>query len=179
MELKEIVEKVKEKFPQEVLYFTNFRDQYSITVKKEKIKDILTYLKNTPGLEFDYLVDLTAVDYKDFREPRFDVVYHLMSIKHKHRIRIKAQVGEQDCFIDSVTDIWATANWFERECFDMFGIEFKGHPDLRRILMPEDWQGFPLRKDYPLKSELGEQEWETYKELKEAVKVWREDEEQQ
>ncbi len=142
--------------------------------KKKKIKEILSYLKNAPGLEFDYLVDLSAVDYLGFRECRFDVVYHLMSIKYRHRIRVKALVPEQQCFIDSVTDLWATANWFERECFDMFGIEFKGHPDLRRILMPEDWNGFPLRKDYPVRSNLGDKEWETYKELKESAKAWKE-----
>ncbi|MEN2986466.1 MAG: NADH-quinone oxidoreductase subunit C [Thermodesulfovibrionaceae bacterium] len=172
----EIVKKIREKYSEEVLWFVCFRDECTVTVKKEKIRDILKYLKDTPSLEFDYLVDLTAVDYLGFREPRFDVVYYLMSIKHKHRIRIKAQVSEQECFIDTVSDIWATANWFERECFDMFGIKFKGHPDLRRILMPEDWIGYPLRKDYPVYSNLGEKEWETYKELKESAKAWKENE---
>jgi len=169
----EIIKKIRDKFSEEVLWFICFRDECSIIVKKEIIKDILSYLKNTPELEFDYLVDLTAVDYLGFREPRFDVVYHLMSIKHKHRIRIKAQVPEQGCYIDSVADLWATANWFERECYDMFGIEFTGHPDLRRILMPEDWNGFPLRKDYPVKSELADKEWGIYKELKESAKAWK------
>jgi NADH-quinone oxidoreductase subunit C len=170
----EIVKEISEKFSEEVLWFVCFRDECSIVLKKEKVKEILRYLKNTPGLEFDYLVDLTAVDYLGFREPRFDVVYHLTSIKHRHRIRVKAQVPEKGCCIDSVTDLWATANWFERECFDMFGIHFNGHPDLRRILMPEDWKGFPLRKDYPVKSDLGDKEWETYKELKETAKAWKE-----
>ncbi|MCS7214827.1 MAG: NADH-quinone oxidoreductase subunit C [Thermodesulfovibrio sp.] len=174
MNSKDIAEKIKERFPEELLWFVCFRDECSIVVKKEKIKEILSFLKNTPGLEFDYLIDLTAVDYLGFREPRFDVVYHLMSIKHKHRIRIKAQVPEQDCYVDSVNSLWATANWFERECYDMFGIEFKGHPDLRRILMPEDWNGFPLRKDYPVKSALADKEWDTYKELKESAKAWKE-----
>lgn len=172
----EIVKRVRDKFPEEILWYRCFREECDITVKKEKIKDILSYLKNNPSLPFDYLVDLTAVDYLGFREPRFDVVYHIMSIKHRHRLRIKVQVSEQDCFISSVTDLWRTAEWFERECFDMFGIEFKGHPDLRRILMPEDWNGFPLRKDYPVYSELGDKEWETYKELKETAKGWKESE---
>lgn len=170
----EIIRRIRDKFSEEVLWSICFRDEYSIVVKKEKIKVILAYLKNTPGLEFDYLVDLTAVDYLGFREPRFDVVYHLMSIKYKHRLRIKAQVPEQECCIDSVADLWATANWFERECYDMFGIQFIGHPDLRRILMPEDWKGFPLRKDYPVKSALADKEWDTYKELKESAKAWKE-----
>lgn len=171
----EIVKKIKEKFEEEILWFVCFRDECSITVKKDKIKQILHFLKNTPSLEFDYLVDLTAVDYLGFREPRFDVVYHLMSIKHRHRVRLKAQVPEEGCCIDSAVELWATANWFERECFDMFGIEFTGHPNLNRILLPEDWQGFPLRKDYPVKSALGDKEWETFKELKEAAKGWKED----
>ncbi len=172
----EIVEKVKEKLPNEVLWFRCFREECDITVKKENIREILFYLKNTPALEFDYLVDLTAVDYLGFREPRFDVVYILMSIRHRHRIRVNAQVPEQGCCINSVSDLWATANWFEREVFDMFGIEFIGHPDLRRILLPEDWNGFPLRKDYPVGSELGDKEWETFKELKNMAKEWKEDE---
>lgn len=172
----EIVKIIKDNFPKEVLWYRCFRDECDITVRQEKIKEILAYLKHHPSLDFDYLIDLTAVDYLGFREPRFDVVYHLMSIKHKHRIRVKAQVGEKDCYITSVADLWRTAEWFERECFDMFGIEFVGHPDLRRILMPEDWNGYPLRKDYPVQSDLKEKEWETYRELKEAAKVWREDE---
>lgn len=176
MNLTDIVKKIKDKFPQEILWLTCFREEYSITVKKEKIKEILVYLKKTPSLEFDYLVDVTATDYLGFREPRFDVVYHLMSIKYKHKIRVKAQVPEEGCCIDSITDLWATANWFERECFDMFGIMFTGHPDLRRILMPEDWNGFPLRKDYPVKSALGDKEWEKYRELKETSRGWKENE---
>lgn len=168
----EIVEKIRDRFPKEVLWYRCFREECDVTVKKEKIKEILEFLKETPSLEFDYLIDLTAVDYLGFREPRFDVVYNLMSIKHRHRIRIKAQVPEHGCCICSVTDLWKTANWFERECYDMFGIEFRGHPDLRRILMPEDWNGFPLRKDYPVYSDLVDKEWETYKELKEVAKGW-------
>lgn len=171
----EIVEKIKSRFPKEVLWFRCFRDECDVTVKKEKIKEILRFLKETPTLEFDFLVDLTAVDYLGYREPRFDVVYNLMSLKHRHRIRIKAQVSEQECFISTVSDLWKTANWFERECFDMFGIEFRGHPDLRRILMPEDWNGFPLRKDYPVGSDLGDKEWAVYRELKEIAKGWMKD----
>lgn len=172
----EIVKIIRDKFPEDILWYRCFREECDITVKKENIRHILTYLKNNPSLAFDYLIDLTAVDYLGFREPRFDVVYHLMSIKNRHRIRIKAEVPEQDCCISSVADIWRTADWFERECFDMFGIEFKGHPDLRRILMPEDWNGFPLRKDYPVFSDLGDKEWEIYKELKEVAKGWKENE---
>ncbi len=172
----EIIKKIKDRFPEDVLWFRCFRDQCDLTIKREKIKEILSYVKNTPLLEFNYLVDLTAVDYLGFREPRFDVIYIIMSIKHKHRLIIKAQVPEHGCCIDTVSDLWATANWFEREVFDMFGIFFKGHPDLRRILLPEDWNGYPLRKDYPVISDLGDKEWEPFRELKEAGKGWREDE---
>ncbi len=173
MNLIEIVKKLRDKFPHEVLWFRCFREECDVTVKKDNIREILIYLKNTPTLEFNYLIDLTAVDYLGFREPRFDVVYHLMSIKYRHRLRIKAQVPEQACSIPSICDIWRTAEWFERECFDMFGIEFKGHPDLRRILMPEDWEGFPLRKDYPVFSDLAEKEWLTFIELKQKAKELR------
>jgi NADH-quinone oxidoreductase subunit C len=86
-------------------------------------------------------------------------------MRHRHMIRIKAEVPEDDCKIDTVTDLWKGANWHERECFDLFGIVFTGHPDLRRILLPEDWEGHPLRKDYPLKSDLGELEWKGFKEV--------------
>jgi NADH-quinone oxidoreductase subunit C len=86
---------------------------------------------------------------------------------------MRAEVQEDDAAIDSVTHIWNSANWLERECYDMFGIEFKGHPDLRRILMPEDWEGYPLRKDYPLKSDLGEREWKTLKKIKELSEINR------
>lgn len=172
----EIVKKLKDNFSEEILWYRCFRNECDITVKKEKIREILIYLKNTPALEFNYLVDLTAVDYLGFREPRFDVVYHLMSIKNRHRIRIKAEVSEQECNISSITDIWKTADWFERECYDMFGIEFRGHQDLRRILLPNDWNGYPLRKDYPVHSELGDKEWKTYKELKDAARGWKENE---
>src|SRR5919197_592216 len=103
---------------------------------------------DTPELEFDFLTDLTAVDYPA-RPRRFDVVYHLYSMTRNHRLRLKATVGENET-IPSVVAVWKAANWEERECFDMFGIVFSGHPDLRRILLPEDWEGFPLRKDYPL-----------------------------
>jgi NADH-quinone oxidoreductase subunit C len=106
------------------------------------------FLRDTPGLEFDFLTDLTAVDYPA-RPKRFDVVLHLYSMTQNHRLRVKAAVAEGE-EIDTLVPVWKAANWEERECYDMFGIVFHGHPDLRRILLPEDWEGFPLRKDYPL-----------------------------
>lgn len=170
----EIAERIKEKFPEEVIEIKEFREQVSVIVKKERIKDIMRYLYETPEFSFDYLRDLCGVDYLGKKEKRFEVVYHLYSMKHRHMIRIKAEVPEDDCNIDSVVDIWAGANWHERECYDMFGITFNGHPDLRRILMPEDWVGYPLRKDYPLKADLGDLEWKGFKEVLEVAERNRE-----
>ncbi len=170
MEAKEIAELIKDRYPTEVKEIKEFRGQVSVVVKKDRIKEIMKYFHNTPELYFDYLEDLCGVDFFGKKEVRFEVVYHLYSMRHRHMIRIKAEVPEEDCTIESVVDIWTGANWHERECYDMYGIEFKGHPDLRRILMPEDWEGHPLRKDYPLKSDLGEMEWKGYKETVEAAK---------
>ena len=106
-------------------------------------------------------------------EVRFEVVYHLYSIEHRHMLRVKVPVSETDCVIDSVVPIWIGADWHERESFDMYGIEFKGHPDLRRILMPEDWEGYPLRKDYPVKGPEPEEEWEGFREVLNKAEEFR------
>lgn len=163
LEPTEIAEKIREKFPEEVVEVTNFRDQVSVIVKKDRILAICRYLHDDPLLNFDHLQDLCGVDYLGKKETRFEVVYNLYSIKYRHKIRIRAQVPENDPNIQTVTSIWAGANWHERECFDMFGIVFTGHPDLRRILLPEDWEGHPLRKDYPLKGP--EKEWPGFTEV--------------
>lgn len=165
MEPMEIAELIKSKFPSEVKDIVEFQGQVSVLIKKERLLEIMKFLHKTPELFFDLLADLCGVDYLGKKEVRFEVVYHLLSIKYNKAIRIKAEVPEDDCAIDSVIGIWAGADWHERECYDMFGIKFNGHPDLRRILMPEDWQGYPLRKDYPLKSDLGDKEWKTFKEV--------------
>ncbi len=128
-----------------------FRDEVTLHVDKRWIVAIIRALKSNSGLKFDMLSDITAIDYLNLeREPRFDVVYHLYSLDHGHRVRLKAPVGEEDCRIDSICALWSGANFMEREVFDMFGIAFDGHPDLRRILMPDDWKGHPLRKDFPI-----------------------------
>jgi NADH-quinone oxidoreductase subunit C len=160
-----IAESLMERYSSLVKGFTIFRGQVSLTLKKERISEILKYLHENPLLSFDFLVDLFGVDYLGKKEPRFEVVYILYSHKHGHRLRMRAEVQEEDASIDSVTHIWKCANWL--------GIEFKGHPDLRRILMPEDWEGYPLRKDYPLKSDLGEREWMPLKKIKELSEVNR------
>nr|HID59361.1 NADH-quinone oxidoreductase subunit C [Desulfobacterales bacterium] len=148
-ETNSVASRIKQIFPDVFLEYQSFRDQETIIVKRDRIKELMTFLRDEPGLEFRYLADLTAVDYLQKR-PRFMIVYHLYSHKEKRILRIKVPLEEEDPYIDSVTSIWSTANWHERECFDLFGIRFVGHPDLRRILLPSDLEGHPLRKDYPV-----------------------------
>lgn len=155
MNLKELKEKISDIFEKnfsgELIDFSDFRDELTIVVKKEKIKLICEFLKQNPDFNFVFLTDLTAIDHLlHDKKPRFEVVYHLYSLNHKHRLRIKCPVDEESLHIDSVTSVWKTADFLEREVFDMFGIIFDGHPNLTRILMPDDWQGYPLRKDFPL-----------------------------
>jgi NADH-quinone oxidoreductase subunit C len=172
MEAVEIADKLKERFPEEVVDIKEFRGQVSVTMKKGRIFEICKYLHDEPELSFDYLADLCGADYLGKKEKRFEVVYHLYSIKHRRGIRLKAEVGEDDLTIDSVVPIWAGVNWHERECYDMYGIVFKGHPDHRRILMPEDWEGHPLRKDYPVQGP--DKEWPGFIDVLDRAKRYRE-----
>jgi NADH-quinone oxidoreductase subunit C len=116
-------------------------------VDAARIRDVLRLLRESDGLDFEMLTDLTAVDYLG-EEPRFEVVYHLYSVQRNHRVRIKARVPEVPCEIDSVVELYPSANWMEREAFDLYGVRFRGHPDLRRILLYDEFDGYPLRKDY-------------------------------
>ncbi len=150
----QIAKMVEEKFSGQILETTQQAGQVSITVKREVIRDICLYLRDDPALKMDHLADLTAVDYSRYpgnAGPRFEAVYNLISTEYRHRIRLKARMPEDDPRIDTVSSVWQTANWHERETYDLMGIRFNGHPDLRRILLPEDWEGHPLRKEYPLK----------------------------
>ncbi|RME64525.1 MAG: NADH-quinone oxidoreductase subunit C [Nitrospirae bacterium] len=165
MEPLEIASLLKEKFPEEVREIKEFRGQVSVTVKRDRILEIMRFLKETPELDFDLLKDLCGVDYLGKKDVRFEVVYTLYSLKHKHMIRIKAEVPESDCEIDSVVPIWRGADWHEREAYDLFGIAFRGHPDLRRILLPENWEGHPLRKDYPVAGPEPEADWKGFREV--------------
>jgi NADH-quinone oxidoreductase subunit C len=142
------VVKLKEKFASSIVEVVEFRGEVTVTVKKEDIISILSFLKQS--LQYNLLTDVTAVDYLGKKDDRFMMVYQLYSIPNKDRLRIKAAVTEADCRIQSATQVWRTANWLEREVYDLFGITFDNHPDLRRILMAADWEGYPLRKDYPL-----------------------------
>jgi NADH-quinone oxidoreductase subunit C len=123
------------------------RDELSIYVGRETIRETCSQLK-AQGLT-DFLSDVTCADYYP-RAPRFEMVYHLLSIKRKERVRLKVRLEGDDPVIESITPVWPSANFFEREIFDLFGVRFLGHPYLRRIMMPEDWEGHPLRKDYPV-----------------------------
>lgn len=125
-------------------------EELSISLSASRLLTVSTFLRNTPGLEYNFLSDLTAVDWGLEAEPRFEVVYQLYSTRHRHRIRLKVPVNDGEG-VPTVTSVWKTANWHERETYDMFGIRFDGHPDLRRILMADDYEGHPLRKDFPLR----------------------------
>lgn len=125
-----------------------FRGELTLRIRADRLRRVCEFLRDAPGLSFKYLSDVTAVDHFP-NEPRFEVVYHLLSLESMRRLRLKAQLSQEDPKVESVVLVWPGANAFEREVFDLFGIRFEGHPFLRRILMPEDWEGHPLRKDYP------------------------------
>jgi len=125
------------------------RDELTIWVAKEAICEACLALRDAAECPFNYLCDITCVDWNP-SEPRFEVVYHLLSIPHKERVRLKVRLGGDSPAVESVTSVWPSANFYEREVFDLFGVRFAGHPNLKRILMPDDWEGHPLRKDYPV-----------------------------
>jgi NADH-quinone oxidoreductase subunit C len=121
----------------------------TVVIQRDDALTIFPALRDRPEFAFEALTDLTAVDYLG-KSPRFEVVYHLHSLSQNHRLRVKIRVGDEDAWVHSLTPLWKCANWLERECWDMLGIRFVGHPDPRRILMYEEFVGHPLRKDYPV-----------------------------
>jgi NADH-quinone oxidoreductase subunit C len=146
-----IAERIQQKYPDAVTKVVEWRGDLSVTVTRDRLHDVARLLHEDPDLDFDYIVHVSSVDWPEDEE-RFEVVYELYSIRKRHRIRLKARVPEADCEVDSLTDIWKGAEFMEREVFDMMGIRFRRHPDLRRILMPDEYtEGFPLRKDFPLR----------------------------
>lgn len=148
---KTLVELVKKEFPAAVLETHSLAGDDTVVVDAARWKDIARFLRDDGRADMNMLVDLTAVDYPE-REPRFEVVAHFLSLSKGHRLRLKARVGDSEgegAEIDTLSDLWASANWAERECFDMFGVKFRGHGDLRRILTYPEFQGHPLRRDYP------------------------------
>jgi len=146
MEESSLTQAIRARIGEEILGYHSYAGDETILVRKESILNVLKTLKE--DFEFGMLADLSAVDHLD-RQPRFEVVYHLNSIERNLRLRVKVPVGEGE-EIDSTTPLWSIANWLEREVWDMFGIKFKNHPDMRRILMYEEFEGHPLRKDFPI-----------------------------
>ena len=182
MNASELIEAVRDRFPDAVLSSHTFRGDATVVIGRQSLLEAARFVKQDPAFEMNFLMDLTAVDYSAFgkgptpaffassgvavqpssqipdedpwpgppAEARFALVYHFYSTAHKHRLRLVVPVEEGDAEVDSLTSLWPGANWLEREVWDMFGISFKGHPDLRRILMYPEFEGHPLRKDYPV-----------------------------
>lgn len=144
-----ILEKLKSKFPDDKFEPVVFRDELTISVNHKKIVDVCRFLKEDPELSFKQCVDVTAIDWAE-RKNRFSVSYNLYSLDYDFRLRLKANLPGTETNIDSVTSVWKSANWYEREAYDMYGIIFNNHPDLRRMYMPEEFEHNPLRKDFPL-----------------------------
>ncbi|MCA9648455.1 MAG: NADH-quinone oxidoreductase subunit C [Myxococcales bacterium] len=141
---------LQERVPHAIVETGSYVGDDMALVERDHLIEVLTLLKEDPSLDFSMLTDLTVVDWLG-QDPRFEVVYQLYSIHHKHRVRIKASVGEAEdqCWVPTATGLWMAAAWAEREAWDLYGVRFRGHPDLRRILMYEEFVGHPLRKDYP------------------------------
>lgn len=142
------VVKVREKFGEALKEVVYFRGEETLVLEPSGIRPICAFLKSDPEMGFDLLLDITGIHFLE-REYSYEVIYHLLSLARKRRLRLRVRLGEAG-EIDSVVPVWRTADWHEREAFDLVGIRFKGHPDLRRILMPEDFVGHPLRRDFPL-----------------------------
>jgi NADH-quinone oxidoreductase subunit C len=143
---------LRDRFPDSVVEATEHRGEMTIVVRPDVIVEVCRALRDERNLAYNYLADISAVDWLE-REPRYDIVYHLLSLATYAVVRLKVRIGGEetpDPEIPSVTPIWPGADWFEREIYDLFGIRFSGHPNQTRILMPQDWVGYPLRKDYPL-----------------------------
>ena len=149
-----ILERLRERLGASIVETHDRCGDHTAVVERAALFGALSFCRDDADLAFDVLMDLTAVDYQKFpgREdgPRFEVVYHLYSIARNHRVRIKTRVDEDDALVPTAIPLWPIANWLEREVWDMFGIRFEGHPDLRRLLLYEEFVGHPLRKDYPI-----------------------------
>src|SRR5271169_1364715 len=131
----------------------NFRGETALHIRRDRLYDVCEFLRDEPELSFKYLSDVTALDHYP-SEPRFETVYHLLSFETNERLRLKVRIPGENPRVASMVPIWPAATAFECEIFDLFGIHFDGHPDLRRILLPEDWEGHPLRKDYPVQGSI-------------------------
>jgi len=144
-----VVRKLQERNPHWVAETRSYRGELTVVIPREHLRAVAEFLCRDEHLNFNFLSDLTGVDCFP-AEPRFEVNYHLTALARLERLRLKVRLASGNPAVESVVAVWPTANWHEREVFDMFGVRFDGHPDLRRILMPENWEGHPLRKDYPV-----------------------------
>lgn len=146
---RQVLEKLKSKLGAAMIDSHDYRGDETATIKLDRLHETLVWLKETSGLDFDMLTDLTVVDYlEQGRKPRFELVYHLYSVSQRHRLRLKVLLEEEGPEADTISDLYANANWCEREAWDLYGIRFRNHPELRRILLYEEFVGHPLRKDY-------------------------------
>ncbi len=143
------IRRLQEKFPDAVMRWHRQWGDDTVVLKREATLDVCRFLRHDPDLLYDLFIDLTVVDYLP-REPRFEIVVHLYSVAHKHRLRLKVLLEESDLVMDTLTGVWRGSDWFEREAWDMYGVVFRGHPNLKRILLYERFEGHPLRKDYPI-----------------------------
>ena len=143
-----VVQKLKNWDPQVVAEVIRSRGETTVVVPKEHIERVAGYLASEPSIAFTFLSDISVVDRFPL-EPRFEVNYHLLSLERRDRLRLKVRLSGSEPVLQTVTSVWPTANWHERESFDLMGIRFEGHPDLTRIVLPDEWEGHPLRKDYP------------------------------
>lgn len=146
------VEAVKKAYPQAVEDVVLYAGETTLVLNPDYLPAVARYVRDTAGLVYNFLSDISAVDYyPDYNRPgRFGVSYHVLSMLYKRRLRLKVYLPEDDPTVETVTTVWPGANWLEREIMDMMGVDFKGHPDKRRVLMPDDWNGHPHRRDYPL-----------------------------
>lgn len=162
------VEQLKQNFSEDVLHVKEFRGETTVIVNPESIQIVMEFLRNTPGLVYNFLSDISAADYypndygeengydgteHPFRPERYGISYHIYSMLYNRRLRIKVFAMEEDPTIPTVVNVWPAANWLEREIMDLMGVNFSGHPDPRRLLLPDDWDGHPHRRDYPLGKE--------------------------
>ena len=151
----DLVKDIQDRFPGALKEVVRKQDETTLVLEAARTKEVLRFMKADRG--FNYLVDISSAHWPD--EGRIDVVYQVRSLTTREQVRVRAALPVEDPTIETVCDIWRTANWLEREVYDLMGVQFLGHPDLRRIMMPEDFEGYPLRKEYPME---GDDEWRNY-----------------
>lgn len=149
LEQNPVIARIRGWQPAAIAELISFRGELTVVVPREYLIPLCQFLATERDLTFTFLSDVTGVDRFPV-EPRFELNYHLLSLSRRDVLRLRVRLPGANPVVDSVVSVWPTANWHEREIFDLFGVRFEGHPDLRRILMPEDWGGYPLRKDYPV-----------------------------